>query len=1232
MKLQVVSLVSSLSLKRGASGLVWAGLLGVCALGAWADTHTWTPTSGTNWNVAENWRPQAVPVNGDSVTIDTVAYQVHALNNDCEGLTLGTLFFSNGGNNNQEGTVTLSGKALSISGSGNTGSGALYIQYPRTHIQTPLTFTAAAPFLMAWSRGRIFFEAPVTTEHQLIGYGKAGTTDLAGLASAQMIFCDSFYAAEGFVLRAGNFVCGKADVFDPRQVITFAAQAGDNAYLTFNLEGFDQTIDRLTYTPGNVLSASQSLVRNTTSNPSTLTMKARANGGTDALFSGALSLVWDPQGDFSFTTYGGRASTMTGSITVKGGTFDVANGATFAKVASVTLANNARLVVPAAWPFAKGGAFTLASSADARIVRPAGTPVEFWSGFSVDGTLTLADGEGVVMSLTTRVPVSKRFVFDNLVFSFTEGALQTTGVKDLFVLGAEADAATCEAWRRSSIVGEQRLAGRTYTFLPTIENGQTRFSLVIAEQRDVSDVATYDGTQEGLWSATTRATFAGAEPKSVTIADSVETGSIDFTADGYALGGSGTVTFDAGAKAQVKVIGSGVGATVLDGLSFSVPLFLETFVDKGSTLAFGQTIAAEGIHKTGEGTLRLTNGANAFDIGVQVSAGQLVAEPVAAIGAKAGGVNVVTLSGGTLTLKDSQAEATLPVKVSVDAGAADVLTVVKADSDVVIEDFDSKSGALVKRGGGKLTVRARAGEEIVLASGNGNFGKSGIMSFPYWNDGWSFADDGAVTHANSALYVGLNVFEGPFALVGEGADSVFRMNGSVHAGSGLNSGTPAQVSFLLSNVTLDLSPYTFWLGSGIQGSNSRAKSASLVLTDATLRTGQFEETRQCGRPAGNTYVCSVALTNATLEVSDTYHAAYCNNGSTSGDVKTYLAASNSFVLAKSFLAAGAGSNSTWKYTDDEKTFDASWFGYKADGSVGQDFSVGYAVNARYTFRNGSVWHLKSLRACGMSKGVYTFDDGELRADSDNFDLIFGTPENGTRFVLVGRGLTLNANAGETRTFYVPVTGEGDFVKTGAGTVVFETGKCVTYSDAQIVVPTPSGTTTSGSQWKNRSEVTCADATTARFSGTSHVLGGTLRFAAGSIAAGAGRAFDVAVGANVDFSGAALSGTHLSGGGRVANAAFVDAVIVAPTDENCLTLDGVTLSGCVSVDFGRADGDPLPSPYPTDLTVMKYVGAAPDISTWKAIGTGRRSIKGRFSAADGKVMVTLSRNGYVLIFR
>lgn len=101
---------------------------------------------------------------------------------------------------------------------------------------------------------------------------------------------------------------------------------------------------------------------------------------------------------------------------------------------------------------------------------------------------------------------------------------------------------------------------------------------------------------------------------------------------------------------------------------------------------------------------------------------------------------------------------------------------------------------------------------------------------------------------------------------------------------------------------------------------------------------------------------------------------------------------------------------------------------------------------------------------------------------------------------------------------------------------------------------------------------------------------------------------------------------------MANATIANAVIVAPTDENVPTQDGVTLSGAVSVDFGRADGDPLPAPYPADLVVAKYTGADPDVSSWKVIGTGRRSIKGRFTAADGQVKATLSRNGCVLIFR
>ena len=83
-----------------------------------ATTLTWTNTGGGDWNVAANWTPAQVPVNGDSVIVtNSGTYSVtNGANVTLHNLTVG-------GTN---GTQTVSISALSLTAAGLINSNGVF--------------------------------------------------------------------------------------------------------------------------------------------------------------------------------------------------------------------------------------------------------------------------------------------------------------------------------------------------------------------------------------------------------------------------------------------------------------------------------------------------------------------------------------------------------------------------------------------------------------------------------------------------------------------------------------------------------------------------------------------------------------------------------------------------------------------------------------------------------------------------------------------------------------------------------------------------------------------------------------------------------------------------------------------------------------------------------------------------------------------------------------------------
>lgn len=101
--------------------------------------------------------------------------------------------------------------------------------------------------------------------------------------------------------------------------------------------GADQVIDRFTGMDG-ILPVNA--CRYVGEKTSTVTMRARADTAVYNTFEGKLSLVWDPQDDYTFTLQDhlpSATNTMSGSIEVKRGTFALRDGACFTLLSNVTV-------------------------------------------------------------------------------------------------------------------------------------------------------------------------------------------------------------------------------------------------------------------------------------------------------------------------------------------------------------------------------------------------------------------------------------------------------------------------------------------------------------------------------------------------------------------------------------------------------------------------------------------------------------------------------------------------------------------------------------------------------------------------------------------------------------------------------------------------------------------------------------------------------------------------------
>lgn len=125
------------------------------------------------------------------------------------------------------------------------------------------------------------------------------------------------------------------NVFDPKTVVRWGYYA-NNQWGVFDLNGFDQTINRFAYQ--SIDPGFGRLVR--TDTPARLTLKATASDFCFVRLSGPLTLVYDAADASYVQTLSNLTQTATGEIVVSNGTLRLAGSITYKKASAIRIASN----------------------------------------------------------------------------------------------------------------------------------------------------------------------------------------------------------------------------------------------------------------------------------------------------------------------------------------------------------------------------------------------------------------------------------------------------------------------------------------------------------------------------------------------------------------------------------------------------------------------------------------------------------------------------------------------------------------------------------------------------------------------------------------------------------------------------------------------------------------------------------------------------------------------------
>ena len=390
------------------------------------NTCTWQGGSGKFSD--ENWDVAPVSGNGDTICFDTTDGVAITVENDiADDFTVEKVEFAEKDTTNGNcGKLTLTGKSLTVRSPnttivwGNGTSTSANIRSPEVEVNVPIRFVnncvvcvsrdlafnrkvtlSGDYFYLRWSGSKnpVPFPAndkptidfmdevygPNTEIRNEAGKGGIGSIiTYHGKVTAKVFgICDQVYGLMAVHLAHSENSIG--DINQRYAVLyldsspclgtnTVIALRDDDANAMIHVTSGDAVCDRVTCAKPTL----HQIVDDKNASGK-LTMRASADGASGVKFTQTVSLVWDPQGDYTYTLTDSD-STTTGSLEIKGGTFKLSGSTSFSALSEVIIRSGATLDLSASSLTAPFTVAKLNVDDGGTVVVPAGG-VTFSSGF-----------------------------------------------------------------------------------------------------------------------------------------------------------------------------------------------------------------------------------------------------------------------------------------------------------------------------------------------------------------------------------------------------------------------------------------------------------------------------------------------------------------------------------------------------------------------------------------------------------------------------------------------------------------------------------------------------------------------------------------------------------------------------------------------------------------------------------------------------------------------------------
>lgn len=491
---------------------------------------------------------------------------------------------------------------------------------------------------------------------------------------------------------------------------------------------------------------------------------------------------------------------------------------------------------------------------------------------------------------------------------------------------------------------------------------------------------------------------------------------------------SETTTFtEAQTLATRLTVGANVAATFQAPVTF-VGTELVIDVAAGGVVTFEQPIASvcTAVRKTGAGRVVFRTANLAFR-GTWRQEGGVFDVRHADFGAAAAGLVLAT---DTFAYTGAE-PGTFAAKVTVDGGSAQKRVVVDTARDLTfVGGFDSLGGGLVKTGAGALTLVEPAGT-FFLNTGDVAASDQALASVPA--DGSAPPDARSKGFNDSVAGAGLQILSGTVRVKGAGRNATtVRNEQAIFIGTSFAAASEAGLEIADCTYVADGTARSTFLATG-------TAAADFAAPYLTLRAAAYVSHRMqlgAGTPKVDVYP-----TVTMVDSSVTFESGF-NVGCASDKVHPRLVLDNTQVT---------------QYRT----------GYAEGHRFYRDFDVtltnGALLNATYAAGAGNNWHglrfengawgtlrvttgskVQTSRIESLNDGatderhvVFVFDGGmlEMTADASGVEAktAFAAPEV-QGFTATGAGMEVLLADGVAHTFATPFRGDGDIVKTGAGTL------------------------------------------------------------------------------------------------------------------------------------------------------------------------------------------------------